>query len=86
MQQAVSQSLSMQRNSAEEKEELKNELTAERHKSAEQRAKLTVLEECCKRAEKLLTRMPPDFWRTICKRAFRKQNGNAVRCFPAQCG
>ena len=35
MQQAVSQSLSMQRCSAEENEALKDELTAERRKSAE---------------------------------------------------
>ena len=34
------------------------ELTAERRKSAEQRAKLTVLEERYKRAEKLLKRLP----------------------------
>ena len=58
MQAAVSQSLSMQRCSAEENETLKSELTAERRKSAEQRAKLTVLEERYKRAEKLLKRLP----------------------------
>ena len=58
MQQAVSQSLSMQRCSAEENETLKDELTAERRKSAEQRAKLTVLEERYKRAEKLLSKLP----------------------------
>ena len=58
MQQAVSRSLTMQRCSAEENETLKDELTAERHKSAEQRAKLTVLEERYKRAEKLLKRLP----------------------------
>ena len=58
MQQAVSQLLSMQRCSAEENEALKDELTAERRKSAEQRAKLTVLEERYKRAEKLLKRLP----------------------------
>ena len=58
MQQAVSRSLTMQRCSAEENETLKDELTAERRKSAEQRAKLTVLEECYKRAEKLLKRLP----------------------------
>lgn len=58
MQAAVSQSLSMQRCSAEENETLKDELTAERRKSAEQRAKLTVLEERYKRAEKLLKRLP----------------------------
>lgn len=60
MQQAVSQSLSMQRCSAEENETLKDELAAERRKSAEQRAKLTVLEERYKRAEKLLKQLPPE--------------------------
>ncbi len=60
MQQAVLQSLSMQRCSAEENEALKDELTAERRKSAEQRAKLTVLEERYKRAEKLLSKVPRD--------------------------
>lgn len=58
MQQAMSQSLSMQRCSAEENETLKDELAAERRKSAEQRAKLAVLEERNKRAEKLLSRVP----------------------------
>ena len=58
MQQAVSQSLSMQRCSAEENEALKDELTAERRTSAEQRAKLTALEERYKRAEKLLSKVP----------------------------
>ena len=58
MQEAVSRSLSMQRCSAEENEALKGELTAERRKSAEQRAKLTVLEERYKRAEKLLSKLP----------------------------
>lgn len=58
MQKAVSRSLTMQRCSAEENETLKDELTAERRKSAEQRAKLTVLEERYKRAEKLLKRLP----------------------------
>lgn len=58
MQQAVSRSLTMQRCSAEENETLKDELTAERRKSAKQRAKLTVLEERYKRAEKLLKRLP----------------------------
>ena len=57
MQQAVSQSLSMQRCSAEENEALKDELTVERRKSAEQRAKLTVPEERYKRAEKLLSKV-----------------------------
>lgn len=60
MQEAVSRSLSMQRCSAEENEALKGELTAERRKSAEQRAKLTVLEERYKRAEKLLSKLPRD--------------------------
>ena len=58
MQEAVSQSLTMQRCSAEEIEALKGELTAERCKSAEQRAKLAVLEERYKRAEKLLRQLP----------------------------
>ena len=57
MQQAVLQSLFMQRCSAEENEALKAELTAERRTSAEQRAKLTVLEERYKRAEKKLSRV-----------------------------
>ena len=60
MQEAVSQSLSIQRCSAKENEALKDELTAERRKSAEQRAKLAVLEERCKRAEKLLRQLPPE--------------------------
>lgn len=58
MQEAVSRSLSMQRCSAEENEVLKDELTAERRKSAEQRAKLAVLEERNKRVEKLLHKAP----------------------------
>lgn len=60
MQQAVLQSLSMQRCSAEENEALKGELTAERCKSAEQRAKLVVLEKRYERAEKLLKQLPPE--------------------------
>ena len=60
MQAAVSQPLSMQRCSAEENEALKDELTAERRKSAEQRAKLTVLETRYKRAEKLLDGVPKE--------------------------
>ena len=60
MQQAVSLSLSMQRCSAEENEALKDELTAERRKSAEQRAKLTVLEERYKKTEKLLSKVPKE--------------------------
>ena len=60
MQQAVSQSLSMQRCSAEENEALKDELAAERRKSAEQRAKLAVLEERYRRAGKLLRQLPPE--------------------------
>ena len=60
MQQAVLQSLSMQRCSVEENETLKDELAAERRKSAEQRAKLTVLETRYKRAEKLLSKLPRD--------------------------
>lgn len=60
MQEAVSRSLSMQRCSAEENEALKGELTAERRKSAEQRAKLVVLEKRYERAEKLLKQLPPE--------------------------
>lgn len=60
MQAAVTNSLSMQRCSAEENEALKDELTAERRKSAEQRVKLTVLEERYKRAEKLLDGVPKE--------------------------
>ena len=63
MQAAVSQSLSMQRCSAEENDALRDELTAERRKSAEQRAKLTVLEERYKRAEKLLKQLPKELER-----------------------
>lgn len=64
MQQTVLQSLSMQRCSAEENEALRDELTAERRKSAEQRAKLTVLEERYKKTEKLLSKVPKEVLRT----------------------
>ena len=60
MQQAVSQLLTMQRCSAEENETLKDELTAERRTSAEQRAKLTALEERYRRAKKMLTKVPKE--------------------------
>lgn len=60
MQAAVSQALSMQRCSDEENDALRDELTAERRKSAEQRAKLTVLETRYKRAEKLLKQLPSE--------------------------
>ena len=60
MQEAVSHSLSMQRNSAEENEELKDELTAKRRRSAEQRAKLAVLENRYKRLEQLLYKIPQE--------------------------
>ena len=60
MQAAVSQSLSTQRCSDEENDALRDELTAERRKSAEQRAKLTVLEERYKRAEKMLRNVPKE--------------------------
>lgn len=63
MQQAVLQSLSMQRCSAEENEALKGELTAERCKSAEQRVKLTALEERYKQTEKLLSKVPKELLR-----------------------
>ena len=49
-----------QRRSDRENETLKDELTAERRESAEQRAKLTVLEERYKRAEKLLSKVSRD--------------------------
>lgn len=58
MQAAVSQSLSMQRCSDEENEALKDELTAERRKGYEQCAKMEALTARCKRAEKLLGRVP----------------------------
>ena len=58
MQQAVSQSLSMQRCNAEENEVLKDELAAERRTSAEQRAKLAVLEERYRWMENLLGKVP----------------------------
>ena len=60
MQQAVTKSLSMQRCSAEENEALRDELSAERRKSAEQRANLAVLETRYKRAEKLLDGVPKE--------------------------
>ena len=63
MQQAVLQSLSMRRCSAEENETLKDELAAERRKSAEQRVKLTVLEERYKRAGKILSNVPKEMLR-----------------------
>ena len=72
MQAAVSQSLSMQRCSAEENDALRDELTAERRKSAEQRAKLAVLEERYKRAEKLLERVPRETLRILQKHAKSK--------------
>ena len=58
MQAAVSQSLSMQRCSDEENDALRDELTAERRKGYEQRAKMEALTARCKRAEKLLERVP----------------------------
>ena len=63
MQEAVPQSLTMQRCSAEENEALKDELTAERHKSAEQRAKLAALEERYKQMEKLLSKVSKELLR-----------------------
>ena len=50
----MSQSLTMQRCSAEENKALKDELTAE------QCARLMVLEKRCKRAEKLLGKVPKE--------------------------
>ena len=58
MQAAVSQSLSMQRCSDEENDALRDELTAERRKGYEQRAKMEALTARSKRAEKLLERVP----------------------------
>ena len=69
MQAAVSQPLSMQRCSAEENEALKDELTAERRKSAEQRAKLAVLEARYKQAERLLSKVPMEM---LSQRGFAK--------------
>ena len=63
MQQAVTKSLSMQRCSAEENEALRDELGAERRKSAEQRAKLAVLEERYKKTEQWLSKVPKELLR-----------------------
>ena len=71
MQNAVSHSLSMQRNSAEENETLRGELTAERYKSAEQRAKLAMLEKRYKRAENLLKQLPKEMTELL-KREYRE--------------
>ena len=60
MQAAADAAQHQQRRSDRENETLKDELTAERRKSAEQRAKLTVLEERYKRAEKLLKQLPKE--------------------------
>ena len=73
MQEAVSHSLSMQRNSAEENETLRGELTAERRKSAEQRTKLAVLEKHCKRAEKLLKQLPPELTERVKEKEKRQE-------------
>ena len=58
MQEVVSLSLSMQRRSDEENDELRKALTAERRKGYEQRAKMEALTARYKRAEKLLGRVP----------------------------
>ncbi len=60
MQAAADAAQHQQRRSDRENETLKDELTAERRTSAEQRAKLTVLEERYKRAEKLLSKVSRD--------------------------
>ena len=60
MQAAADAAQHQQRRSDRENETLKDELTAERRKSAEQRAKLAVLEERYKRAEKILSKLPRD--------------------------
>lgn len=67
MQAAVSQSLSMQRRSVEENDALRDELTAERRKGYEQRAKMEALTARCKRAEKLLERVPRETLRILQK-------------------
>lgn len=67
MQAAVSQSLSMQRCSDEENDALRDELTAERRKGYEQRAKMEALTARCKRAEKLLERVPRETLRILQK-------------------
>lgn len=60
MQAAADAAQHQQRRSDRENETLKDELTAERRKSAEQRAKLAVLEERYKKTEKLLKQLPPE--------------------------
>ena len=60
MQAAADAAQHQQRRSDRENETLKAELTAERRKSAEQRAKLAVLEERYRRAGKLLRQLPPE--------------------------
>lgn len=60
MQAAADAAQHQQRRSDRENETLKDELTAERRKSAEQRAKLAVLEGRYKRAEKLLDGVPKE--------------------------
>lgn len=60
MQAAADAAQHQQRRSDRENETLKDELTAERRKSAEQRAKLAVLEGRYKRAEKLLYGVPKE--------------------------
>lgn len=67
MQEAVSQSLSMQRCSDEENDALRDELTAERRKGYEQRANMEALTARCKRAEKLLERVPRETLRILQK-------------------
>ena len=47
---------------------MRDELVAERCRGYEQRAKLAALEERCKRAEKLLSRVPREVVREIKKR------------------
>lgn len=68
LQEATALSLSLQRRSAEEIKALRDELVAERCRGYEQRAKLAALEERCKRAEKLLSRVPQEVVREIKKR------------------
>lgn len=67
MQETVSLSLSMQRRSDEENDELRDALTAERRKGYEQCAKMEALTARCKRAEKLLGRVPRETLRILQK-------------------
>ena len=73
MQEAVALSLSMQRRSDKENDELRDELTAERRKGYEQSAKLETLKVRCKRAEKLLDKVPPEVLEHIKRKATARE-------------